>query len=92
MKILITGINGQVGQALMHELIDHELIGLTRKDCELTNLDFNLEKLHAIRTHEFPTKTKRPKNSILNNAKIKHTFNLRLNNWDTVLEMIIDEA
>jgi len=39
MKILITGINGQVGHALMHELTEHELIGLTRQDCDLTNLD-----------------------------------------------------
>jgi dTDP-4-dehydrorhamnose reductase len=39
MKILITGVNGQVGHALMHELTDHELIGLTRQDCDLTNLD-----------------------------------------------------
>ena len=39
MKILITGINGQVGHALMHELIDHELIGLTRQDCDRTNPD-----------------------------------------------------
>jgi len=39
MKILVTGTNGQVGHALMHELADHELIGLTRQDCDLTNLD-----------------------------------------------------
>jgi len=39
MKILITGVNGQVGHALMHELTEHELIGLTRKHCNLTNLD-----------------------------------------------------
>ena len=39
MKILITGINGQVGHALMRELTEHELIGLTRQDCDLTNLD-----------------------------------------------------
>ena len=39
MKILITGINGQVGHALMQQLKDHELIGLTRKDCELTKPD-----------------------------------------------------
>jgi len=39
MKILITGINGQVGHALLHELSDHELIGLTRHDCDLTNPD-----------------------------------------------------
>ena len=56
------------------------------------NPDFNLEKLHAIQTHEFLTKTKRPKNSILNNAKIKKSFNLTLNNWQVGLEKIIDEA
>ena len=39
MKILVTGINGQVGHALMRELTEHELIGLTRKECDLTNLD-----------------------------------------------------
>ena len=39
MKILITGINGQVGHALMQELTEHELIGLTRQDCDLTNPD-----------------------------------------------------
>ena len=39
MKILITGINGQVGHALMRELTDYELIGLTRQDCDLTNPD-----------------------------------------------------
>jgi dTDP-4-dehydrorhamnose reductase len=39
MKILITGVNGQVGHALMQELTEHDLIGLTRQDCDLTNLD-----------------------------------------------------
>ncbi|MEK9606818.1 MAG: dTDP-4-dehydrorhamnose reductase, partial [Gammaproteobacteria bacterium] len=39
MKILITGVNGQVGNALMRELTEHELIGLTRQDCDLTNPD-----------------------------------------------------
>jgi dTDP-4-dehydrorhamnose reductase len=57
-----------------------------------TNPQFNLDNLYSIQTNEFPTKTKRPKNSILNNAKIKQTFNLELNNWQTGLERIIDEA
>jgi len=39
MKILITGVNGQVGHALMRELTEHELIGLNRQDCDLTNPD-----------------------------------------------------
>jgi len=36
MKILITGTNGQVGHALMQQLKKHELVGLTRQDCDLT--------------------------------------------------------
>ena len=39
MKILVTGTNGQVGHALMQELTEHELIALTRQDCDLTNSD-----------------------------------------------------
>jgi len=54
-----------------------------------TNPQFNLEHLHAIQTHEFPTKTKRPANSILSNAKIKQTFNLQFNNWLQELLKII---
>jgi dTDP-4-dehydrorhamnose reductase len=54
-----------------------------------TSPHFNLEKLHAIKTNEFPTKTKRPKNSILNNAKIKGAFNLNLKDWSQALEKVI---
>jgi len=57
-----------------------------------TNPQFNLKNLYQIQTHEFPTTTKRPKNSILNNAKIKKSFNLTLKNWQAELEKIIDEA
>jgi dTDP-4-dehydrorhamnose reductase len=57
-----------------------------------TNPQFDLESLYPIQSHEFLTKIKRPKNSVLNNAKIKKRFNLKLNNWDTVLEKVIDEA
>jgi dTDP-4-dehydrorhamnose reductase len=56
------------------------------------NPQFNLENLHAITTDEFPTKTKRPKNSILNNAKIKQTFNLEFSHWKETLEKVIHEA
>ncbi len=57
-----------------------------------TNPQFNLENLHAITTDEFPSKTKRPKNSVLNNAKIKQTFNLEYNHWQGELEKVIHEA
>ena len=57
-----------------------------------TNPQFNLENLLSIVTHEYPTKTKRPKNSVLNNAKIKQTFNLECNYWKETLEKVIHEA
>tara|TARA_B100001059_G_scaffold144631_1_gene144513 strand:+ start:1829 stop:2668 length:840 start_codon:yes stop_codon:yes gene_type:complete len=44
MKILITGINGQVGLALMKQLSENDLIGLTRKECNLTKQD-QIEKV-----------------------------------------------
>lgn len=54
-----------------------------------TNQEFNLEHLHGIQTHEFPTKTKRPANSVLSNAKIKQTFDLSFNDWTEELNKII---
>lgn len=39
MKILITGIDGQVGHALTQYLKSHELIRLNRQDCDLTMPD-----------------------------------------------------
>lgn len=57
-----------------------------------TNPQFNLDNLHPIATHEFPTKTKRPKNSVLNNVKIKQTFDLECNHWQRELEKVINEA
>ena len=56
-----------------------------------TNPHFDLENLHPIRTHEFPTKTKRPKNSILNNEKIKNEFNSISDDWLNELEQAIHE-
>ena len=54
-----------------------------------TNPQFDLKNLHAIQTHEFPTKTKRPANSVLDNVKIKQTFNLSFNDWSQELNKII---
>ena len=54
-----------------------------------TNPKFNLEHLHTIQSHEFPTKTKRPANSVLSNAKIKQAFNLSFNDWSQELLKII---
>ena len=56
-----------------------------------TNPQFNLEHLHAIRTHEFPTKTKRPANSVLSNVKIKEIFELNFSDWQSCLNQVIAE-
>ena len=55
------------------------------------NQEFNLEHLHAIQTHEFPTKAKRPANSVLSNAKIKQAFHLNFNDWSQELNNFIGE-
>ena len=39
MKILITGVNGQVGYALMQTLTEYELIPINRQKCDLTKPD-----------------------------------------------------
>jgi dTDP-4-dehydrorhamnose reductase len=56
-----------------------------------TNSQFNLENLHTIQTHEFPTKTKRPANSILSNVKIKQVFDLNFSYWKDKLSQVIAE-
>jgi dTDP-4-dehydrorhamnose reductase len=56
-----------------------------------TNPQFNLEHLHAIQTHEFATKTKRPANSVLSNVKIKQIFDLNFNDCKDSLSQIIME-
>lgn len=56
-----------------------------------TSPEFNIENLHSIQTHEFPSKSKRPANSVLGNAKIKQSFNLNFNDWSKELEKVIHE-
>lgn len=38
-RILLTGINGQVGHALLSTLTDYEVVGLSRNELDLTNAD-----------------------------------------------------
>lgn len=38
-RILLTGINGQVGHALLPQLSEHEVIGLSRNELDLSNSD-----------------------------------------------------
>ena len=57
-----------------------------------TNAEFDINNLYPIQTYEFPTKTKRPKNSLLDNNKAKKTFMLEFDSWEKELNKVIDEA
>ena len=39
MKILVTGTNGEVGHALIGVLANHEVISVSRQQCDLINLE-----------------------------------------------------
>jgi dTDP-4-dehydrorhamnose reductase len=50
MKILITGSTGQVGHALVKNLINHQVVALTRNDCDLSKPD----EIKRIIDHHIP--------------------------------------
>jgi dTDP-4-dehydrorhamnose reductase len=56
------------------------------------NPGFNLNNIHSIMTDEFSFKTRRPKNSVLNNDKIKQKFGLNFNDWQMEFERLINGA
>jgi len=64
----------------------------TKMIVKKTNPNFYLDNLHAVQTHEFPTKIQRPKNSCLQNHKVKQMFMLKFNNWQTGLDKVVHEA
>lgn len=45
----------------------------------------------AIKTHEYPTKAKRPANSVLNCQKIRNTFGIQQRSWQDDLVDVINE-
>ena len=48
-RILLTGINGQVGNALLSTLTDYEVIGLSRNELDLTNTDAIRQAIREIK-------------------------------------------
>jgi len=54
------------------------------------NYDFN--KIHAIKSSDYSSTISRPKMSVLDNTKIKSTFMLNFENWQTELDKVINEA
>ncbi len=47
---------------------------------------FRMPNLLAIRTADYPTPARRPKNSVLSNAKLENVFGVRLGDWREGLE------
>ncbi|HOV13650.1 MAG TPA: dTDP-4-dehydrorhamnose reductase [Spirochaetota bacterium] len=60
--------------------------------CE-NNLVDRTKKLEIlpIKTEEYPTKAKRPKNSYLSKEKVKNTFGITINQWEDALKNFIEE-
>ena len=54
--------------------------------------EFNLRDLVPIKSDDLNFIARRPKNSILDNEKIKSTFMLEFDDWKTELERIINDA
>ena len=54
--------------------------------------EFNLPDLVPIKSDDLNFIARRPKNSILDNEKIKSTFMLEFDDWKTELERIINDA
>ncbi|AFY32512.1 dTDP-4-dehydrorhamnose reductase [Calothrix sp. PCC 7507] len=50
-----------------------------------------LQRLIPITTPEYPTAASRPAYSLLDSAKLSHTFGLVLPNWERSLELVISE-
>ena len=57
--------------------------GFAKKIFEINNIDIEVK---PIPTSAYPTPAKRPGYSVLDKSKIKDTFELHINNWETSLE------
>ena len=62
------------------------IIDLLRTDGEAP-----LARVVPISSAEYPVRATRPKNSILDNARLQRTFGLRLPEWNVALEHVMDE-
>jgi dTDP-4-dehydrorhamnose reductase len=54
-------------------------------------INFNLNDINMINSDQYITKAIRPKNSVLDNQKIKNTFLLNFKSWEDVLREFINQ-
>jgi dTDP-4-dehydrorhamnose reductase len=52
-------------------------------------LGMNMPELVPITTEDYPTPARRPRNSVLANAKLKERFNLQLPSWESALDEVV---
>jgi dTDP-4-dehydrorhamnose reductase len=64
--------------------------GFARAILEHSGME-KLPSLVAIPSHEYPTPAVRPKNSVLSNEKLEHTFGLAAGDWQANLELCMQE-
>ncbi len=100
MKAAVIGANGQLGTDLMEVLsADHEVVGLTHRDIEITDIDSVKNTLHSIKPdivlntaayHVVPEAEKFPDKAftingtaVLNLAKVCGDLNTRLLHYST---------
>jgi dTDP-4-dehydrorhamnose reductase len=54
-------------------------------------LDGRNPRVRAIFTSEYPTPAKRPRNSVLSNARLQTRFNVRLKPWEEALSAVLEK-
>jgi dTDP-4-dehydrorhamnose reductase len=52
-------------------------------------LDGKIPQVTPITSEEYPTPAKRPRNSVLSNAKLEQRFGVRLDSWESALDAVI---
>jgi dTDP-4-dehydrorhamnose reductase len=48
-------------------------------------------EVKAISTSEYPTPAKRPRNSVLSNARLQMRFGVRLKGWEEALDQVLEQ-
>ena len=65
--------------------------GFARAVIEKLELPFDLDRLHPIKTEEYPLPAVRPKNSVLSKEKLKRDFGIEPPDWEASLDLVVEE-
>ncbi len=53
--------------------------------------NFKVKSIIPITTNEYPTPAKRPQYSVMDNSKLKNTFNISIPSWEKGLKLVLEE-